>query len=79
MVAALKPRSKPRIGTAKMCTSQQAESSQLTHNKRFSPGTASRSHEPRGAAAGPPDTTTGSRGTHREQPSVSSGNASSSR
>ncbi len=45
MVLALKPRSKPRIGTAKACTSQQADSSQLMHSSLFSPGTASSCHE----------------------------------
>ena len=51
IVLALKPRSWPSTGTAKVCTSQQADSSQLTSSSRFKPGARSRSQARLPAAA----------------------------
>ena len=43
MVPALKPRSWPSSGTAKMCTSQHIDNNQFTANRRLKPGRRNRS------------------------------------
>jgi hypothetical protein len=76
MVDALKPRSWPRMGTAKLCTSQHIDSSQLTTSSRFMPGASSRSQavRPAGTALRGGG---GVRGTLRAEISVAIGSRNS--
>ena len=76
MVEALKPLSWPRMGTAKLCTSQHIDSSQFTSSRRRMPGADSRSQAvPRGRAA--TGGGGGCTGTLRADHSVASGSSSS--
>ena len=52
IVLALNPRSCPRIGTAKVWTSQHIDSSQFTAKSRFRPGARSRSQAVRPSTRG---------------------------
>ncbi len=72
-----KPRSWPRMGTRKLCTSQLDESSQLTSSKRVKPGASSRSQARRRSALGVAAAGRASAGTRRAQTRLASGSSAS--
>ena len=76
MVEALNPRSCPMMGSAKACTSQQADSSQFDSSNRFMPGAASKLHALPRVPAEADACARGMRGTWRalHQVSAMSGN-----